>query len=191
MRKIILLLSALCIFIQASAQMESKADRDKRMEWWRDATFGMFIHWGAYAVPAGVYKGQEVKGLGEWIMEDAKIPISEYEPFAKQFNPTKFDAKAWARTAKDAGVKYIVITSKHHDGFALWDSKVSNYDIVDFSPFKRDVLKELTDACKTEGIKMCFYHSIMDWHQPDAKAAKYPFQSTQKPDWERYRETYL
>lgn len=192
MRKIIILLSAaLVMFNMAFAQTESKADRDKRMAWWRDATFGMFIHWGAYAVPAGQYQGKEVKGLGEWIMEDAKIPIAEYEQFAKQFNPQKFDAKEWVRIAKDAGVKYIVITSKHHDGFALWDSKVSTYDVVDFGPFKRDILKELTTAAKAAGIKMCFYHSIMDWHQPDAKAKKYPHQATENPNWETYRETYL
>ena len=186
-----MLLSALIIFNVGYSQTESKADRDKRMAWWRDDGFGMFIHWGVYSVPAGVYKGKEIKGLGEWIMEDAKIPIAEYEQFAKQFNPQKFDAKEWIRIAKDAGVKYIVITSKHHDGFALWDSKVSGYDIVDFSPFKRDILKELTTAAKAAGIKMCFYHSIMDWHQPDAKAAKYPHQATEHPDWARYRETYL
>src|ERR1044071_2365409 len=191
MRRIIILLLALTAFNFSFAQKESKADRDKRMAWWRDAGFGMFIHWGVYSVPAGVYNGKEIKGLGEWIMEDAKIPIPEYEQFAKQFNPTKFDAKEWVRIAKDAGVKYIVITSKHHDGFCLWDSKVTNYDIVDFSPFKRDILKELTNACKDAGIKMCFYHSIMDWHQPDAKAAKYPHQSTERPNWANYRDNYL
>jgi alpha-L-fucosidase len=191
MKHTLVILLALAIFSFSEAQRESKADRDKRMEWWRDATFGMFIHWGVYSVPAGQYQGKEVKGLGEWIMEDAKIPIAEYEQFAKQFNPTKFDAKEWARVAKEAGVKYIVITSKHHDGFALWDSKVSSYDVVDFSPFKRDILKELTTACKAAGIKICFYHSIMDWHQPDAKAAKYPHQATEKPDWAKYREEYL
>jgi alpha-L-fucosidase len=193
MRKTVLIFLALVAFNSTlvNAQTESKADRDKRMAWWRDAGFGMFIHWGVYAVPAGQYKGQEIKGLGEWIMEDAKIPIAEYEQFARQFNPVKFDAKEWVRIAKDAGVKYIVITSKHHDGFALWDSKVTNYDIVDYTPFKRDILKELTAACKANGIKMCFYHSIMDWHQPDAKAAKYPHQATSNPDWAKYREQYL
>lgn len=191
MRNTLLIVLSLSIFSSSHAQTESKADRDKRMAWWRDAGFGMFIHWGVYSVPAGQYKGQEIKGLGEWIMEDAKIPIAEYEKFARQFNPTKFNAKEWVRIAKDAGVKYIVITSKHHDGFALWDSKVTNYDIVDFTPFKRDILRELTDACKAAGIKMCFYHSIMDWHQPDAKAAKYPHQATPDPDWAKYREGYL
>jgi alpha-L-fucosidase len=191
MKKVVILALALAAVTFSDAQTESKADRDKRMAWWRDAAFGMFIHWGVYSVPAGQFHGQEVKGLGEWIMEDGKIPTLEYEQFAKQFNPTKFDAKEWARIAKEAGVKYIVITSKHHDGFALWDSKVSTYDVVDYSPFKRDILKELTAACKAAGIKMCFYHSIMDWHQPDAKAAKYPHQATEKPDWAKYREEYL
>ncbi len=188
----ILLLTTLDAVAQKNYLQESKAERDARMEWWRDATFGMFIHWGAYAVPAGEYKGQEVKGIGEWIMHTANIPIPEYEQFVKAFNPTAFDARAWVRTAKEAGVKYIVITSKHHDGFCLWDSKVTQYDIMDASPFKRDILKELSDACKAEGVKLCFYHSIMDWHQPDAESKKdYTHQHTPNPDWSRYRDTYL
>jgi alpha-L-fucosidase len=183
-------------FLSANAQknylLESTTERDKRMQWWRDATFGMFIHWGAYAVPAGEYKGKEVKGIAEWIMHSANIPTQEYEQFVRNFNPQSFNAKEWVRVAKDAGVQYIVITSKHHDGFALWDSKVSSYDVMDFSPFKRDILKELTDACKAAGIKMCFYHSIMDWHQPDAESKKdYTHQNTPNPDFTRYRETYL
>jgi len=162
------------------------------MSWWRDATLGMFIHWGAYAVPAGIYKGQEVKGIGEWIMHNGKIPIPDYEAYVKQFNPTSFNAKEWVRIAKDAGMKYIVITSKHHDGFCLWDSKITQYDIIDAAPFQRDILKELADACKEAGVRLCFYHSIMDWHQPDAESKKnYPHQHTPNPDWARYRETYL
>ncbi|MBK7608875.1 MAG: alpha-L-fucosidase [Saprospiraceae bacterium] len=175
-----------------SQMQESKAERDRRMEWWRDAGFGMFIHWGVYSVPAGIYKGEETKGIGEWIMHSANIPTAEYEEFVHQFNPTKFDAKKWVDIAKSAGVKYIVITSKHHDGFCLWDSKVTQYDIMDASPFKRDILRELTDACKAAGIKMCFYHSIMDWHQPDAESKKnYTHQNTENPDWANYRENYL
>jgi alpha-L-fucosidase len=171
---------------------ESKSDKDARMDWWRDATFGMFIHWGAYAVPAGIYKEKPVKGIGEWIMHNSNIPIPEYEEFVKQFNPKDFNAKQWVSIAKNAGMKYIVITSKHHDGFCLWDSKITNYDIMDFSPFKRDILKELSDACKEAGIKMCFYHSIMDWHQPDAESKKsYTHQNTTNPDFAKYRENYL
>ncbi len=188
----LLLLLSTSLSAQTDYLKESQADRDKRMSWWRDATFGMFIHWGAYAVPAGMYKGQEVKGIGEWIMHTANIPIPEYEAFVQQFNPVKFDANEWVRVAKDAGIKYIVITSKHHDGFCLWDSKVTGYDVMDASPFKRDILQELSDACKKYGVLLCFYHSIMDWHQPDAESKKdYTHQQTPNPDWARYRETYL
>jgi alpha-L-fucosidase len=191
-----ILLLAVLMYNTASAQkdytMESKADKNVRMQWWRDATFGMFIHWGAYAVPAGIYQGKEVKGIGEWIMHTANIPIPEYEAYVRQFNPQQFNAKEWVSIAKQAGMKYIVITSKHHDGFGLWDSKVSSYDIMDASPFKRDILKELSEACKAAGIKLCFYHSIMDWHHPDAESKKdYAHQHTEKPDWNKYRDTYM
>ena len=195
MRTILLFLS-LIFSISVSAQKdflkESKQERDVRMQWWRDATFGMFIHWGAYAVPAGVYQGKEVKGIGEWIMHSAQIPIPEYEEFVRQFNPVNFNAKQWVAIAKNAGMKYIVITSKHHDGFCIWDSKVTDYDIMDASPYKRDILKELADACKEAGVKLCFYHSIMDWHQPDAESKKdYTHQHTPHPDFATYREMYL
>ncbi len=160
---------------------EALADYNKRMAWWREARFGMFIHWGVYAVPAGIHNGKPVGGIGEWIMHKGKIPIPEYEKYAQQFNPVKFNADEWARIAADAGMKYIVITSKHHDGFCLWDSKVSDYDIMDFAPFKRDILKELADACEKRGVRLCFYHSIMDWHHPDAKGANFA----------RYREEYM
>ena len=149
---------------------ESEDSKLERMKWWKEARFGMFIHWGLYAVPAGEYKGQRDEGIGEWIMDHLHIPIAEYEQFAGEFNPVKFDAKEWVSIAKKAGMKYIVITSKHHDGFALWDSKVSDWDIMDASPFMRDILKELSDACAAEGIRLCFYHSIMDWHHPEAQA---------------------
>lgn len=147
---------------------ETKAQRDQRMRWWREARFGMFIHWGLYAVPAGEYNGKRSERIGEWIMEWANIPRAEYEKFSTQFNPVKFDAKEWVRIAKDAGMKYIVITSKHHDGFALYDSKVSNYDIVDATPYKRDPIKALAVEAKRQGLKFCFYYSIVDWHHPTA-----------------------
>ena len=193
-----LLFTFLCLFsiqftqAQKDFLNESVQDKDARMEWWRDATFGMFIHWGPYAVPAGFYNGKEVKGVAEWIMHTGNIPINEYETYVKQFNPTQFNAKEWVAIAKNAGMKYIVITSKHHDGFSLWDSKVSDYDVMDAAPFKRDILKELSEACKEAGIQMCFYHSIMDWHQPDAESKKeYTHQNAAAPDFARYRETYL
>jgi alpha-L-fucosidase len=168
--------------------------KDQRMQWWRQGRFGMFIHWGIYSVPAGEWKGERVPGIGEWIMERAKIPVAEYELLAKQFNPVKFNADEWVRVAKEAGMKYIVITSKHHDGFCLWDSKVTDYDITDATPFERDVLKELSKACKKHGVKLCFYHSIMDWHHPDAQAPFYPNYndtSQSNPDFARYVENYL
>src|SRR2546425_1841376 len=149
-----------------SPSLETKAERDQRMKWWREARFGMFIHWGLYAVPAGEYKGQRSTRIGEWIMEWANIPRADYEKFAAQFNPVKFDAKEWVRIAKAAGMKYIVITSKHHDGFAMYNSKVSTYDIVDSTPYKKDPIKALAAETKKQGLKFCFYYSILDWHYP-------------------------
>ncbi len=160
---------------------DSKADTDVRMQWWREARFGMFIHWGAYAVLEGYYNDKPTPSLAEWIMSASKVPIDEYESIAATFNPVNFNADEWVRIAKDAGMKYIVITSKHHDGFCLWDSKVSDYDIIDRTPFKRDILKELSIACKDSGVKLCFYHSIMDWHHPDAKGE----------NWPKYRDEYM
>src|SRR5882672_5506956 len=127
----LLILLMLACSIANSQTTETPTQHDQRMHWWREARFGMFIHWGLYAVPAGEYKGQRSDRIGEWIMEWANIPRADYEQFAKQFNPVKFNAKEWVSIAKSAGMKYIVITSKHHDGFAMYDSKVSSYDIVD------------------------------------------------------------
>jgi alpha-L-fucosidase len=173
---------------------ESAEQRDARMGWWREARFGMFIHWGAYAVPAGTYKGARIPGLGEWIMNDAHIPVAEYEQFARQFNPTRFDADAWVRAAKNAGMKYIVITTKHHDGFALFDSKVSGYDIVHATPYHRDVIRALAAAAHRQGLRFGAYYSIMDWHHPDAQGPNFPeYNSTtvHNPHFDRYVETYM
>ena len=117
------------------------------MQWFREAKFGLFIHWGLYAIPAGEWKGQPIAGIGEWIMNRAKIPAVEYAELAKQFNPVKFDADAWVQMAQDAGMKYLVITSKHHDGFAMYHSLVSPYNVYDATPWHRDPLKELAAAC--------------------------------------------
>jgi alpha-L-fucosidase len=149
------------------ARKETKAHRDERMAWWREAKFGMFIHWGLYSVPAGYYHGKPVPGAGEWIMHNAKIPIAEYAAFAPQFDPTKFDADAWVKTAKAAGMKYIVITAKHHEGFAMFHTKVDGYNIYDATPFKRDPIAELAKACKKVGVKFGLYYSQnLDWHHP-------------------------
>src|SRR5437867_1636785 len=145
---------------------ETPQERDLRMRWWREARFGMFVHWGLYAVPAGEYKGQRSKKIGEWIQEWANIPREEYEQFAPSFNPVKFNAAEWAAIARNAGMKYLVITSKHHDGFSMFDSKASGYDIVDSTPFKKDIMAELSRECRKQGIRFCFYYSIMDWHHP-------------------------
>jgi alpha-L-fucosidase len=139
-------------------------NRDERMQWWREARFGLFIHWGLYAIPAGEWKGD--KRHAEWIRHTAQIPIDEYDRLVARFNPVRFDADQWARVARDAGMKYIVITSKHHDGFCLFDSKFTDYDVMS-TPFRRDTLKELADACRRHGLRICWYHSIMDWHHPD------------------------
>ena len=150
---------------------ETKEQRDARMAWWREARFGLFIHWGVYSVPAGTYKDKRIGGIGEWIMHDARIPVAEYREFAKSFNPVKYDADAWVRMAKDAGMKYIVITSKHHDGFALFESKASRWNVVDASPYGRDLLKPLAEACRKHGLRLGFYYSqAQDWNNPGGAA---------------------
>ncbi len=151
---------------------ESPAQRDARMKWWREARFGMFIHWGVYSVPAGTYRGQRIDGIGEWIMNRARIPCAEYQAFAKEFNPVKYNPDEWVRLAKEAGMKYIVITSKHHDGFALFASKASTWNVVDATPYGKDLLKPLAEACRRHGIRLGFYYSqAQDWNNPGGAAA--------------------
>jgi alpha-L-fucosidase len=130
----------------------------------------MFIHWGVYAVPAGTYKGNQVKGIGEWIMNRGKIPMEEYREFAKQFNPVKYDPEKWVALAKAAGMRYIVITSKHHDGFTLFPSAATNWGIG-ITPYEKDLLKPLAEACRKNGIKLGFYYSqAQDWNNGGAAA---------------------
>jgi len=151
---------------------ETRQQRDARMAWWREAKFGMFIHWGVYSVPAGTYDGKQIGGIGEWIMNRGKIPVAEYREFAKQFNPVKYDPDKWVQIAKQAGMKYIVITSKHHDGFALFDSKASDWNVVKATPYGKDLLKPLAEACKKYGLKLGFYYSqAQDWNNPGGAAA--------------------
>lgn len=171
-------------------QNETKAQRDARMAWWRDARFGMFIHWGVYAVPAGTYDGKQIPGIGEWIMNRGKIPVARYKEYAKQFNPVKYDPDAWVRLAKEAGMKYIVITSKHHDGFALFDSKVTDWDVVDATPYGKDLLKPLAEACRKYGIKLGFYYSqAQDWNHPGGAAAGGHWDPAQDGSMDEYIKT--
>jgi alpha-L-fucosidase len=159
---------------QRSAAMDSA--REARLAWFRDAKYGLFIHWGLYAIPAGQWKGKTVPGIGEWIMNRARIPVKEYEQLAKQFNPVKFDADAWVTLAKDAGMKYIVITAKHHDGFALFQSHASPFNVADATPFRRDVLAELAKACARQGMRLGFYYSqSQDWHEPNGAGNTWDF----------------
>ncbi|MHC4132709.1 MAG: alpha-L-fucosidase [Planctomycetota bacterium] len=168
--------SLLCIILcfvflscfSCSKQIKSAKtiQQDQRMQWWRDAKFGMFIHWGVYSIPAGEWNGTVYPGISEWIMSHASIPIEDYETLPPKFNPIKFNAEEWVTMAKNAGMQYLVITSKHHDGFAIYDSKVSDYDIVDSTPYGQDVLKALSEECEKQGIRFCTYYSILDWHHP-------------------------
>jgi len=168
-----------------------EARTDPRLDWWRDARFGLFIHWGLYAVPAGTWKGEKIAGIGEWIMKRAQIPVAEYEQLAVQFNPVEFDADAWVRMAKAAGQKYIVITSKHHDGFCLYHSKVTDYNIVDATPFDRDPIAELAEACQRHGLKLGFYYSqTQDWHHPNGDGNDWDYVEDEK-DFAGYVETYV
>ena len=169
------------------SRAETKAELDQRMEWFREARFGMFIHWGLYSVPAGEWKGKQFHDNVEWIQSYAKIPVSDYTPLKDRFNPAKYDPEAWVKLAKDAGMKYIVITTKHHDGFCLWDSKQTDWDIAS-TPYGKDLLKPLAAACVKHGIKLCFYHSIMDWHHPEwgNKAEWRGNAATEKPDMDKF-----
>jgi alpha-L-fucosidase len=141
----------------AQSQYQPTPQNLEARRWFQDARFGLFVHWGVYSV----------LGDGEWVMNNRKMPISEYEKLPPQFNPTEFDPAEWVALVKAAGMKYITITSKHHDGFAMFDSKLSDWDIVDRTPYKKDVLKLLADECHKQGIKLFFYYSQLDWRHPD------------------------
>ena len=172
---IVMLLTLAGFARQAPAQQageETREQRDARMQWWREARFGMFIHWGVYAVPAGTYKGQRVDGIGEWIMRQAEIPVTDYRAFARQFNPVKYDPEAWAALAEEAGMKYMVITSKHHDGFALFPSDVTDWDVTEATPYGKDLIGPLAAAARRHGLKFGLYYSqAQDWTNPGGAKA--------------------
>ena len=187
-------LSALFVALVAGLAAQQtpppEPQQPQRLAWFRDAKYGLFIHWGLYAIPAGEWNGRPVPGLGEWIMFRAPVPVREYEKLAARFNPARFDADRWVTLAKDAGMKYIVITAKHHDGFAMFASKVSPYNVVDATPFKRDVLKELADACARQNMRLGFYYSqSQDWHEPNGAGNTWDFGPDEKKDYDQYLKT--
>lgn len=161
-----------------SGYQPTKENLESR-QWFQDAKFGLFVHWGVYSV----------LGKGEWVMNNDKIPFSEYEKLPPQFNPAEFDPAEWVSLVKAAGMKYITITSKHHDGFAMFDSKLTDWDIIDRTPYKKDVLKMLAEECRKQGVKLFFYHSQLDWKHPDYFPRGQTGQSSGRPesgDWYKY-----
>lgn len=172
MKKILLLITLFSLILSVNAQ--NKKSHDEKMNWWREARFGMFIHWGPYSILGGVYNGhQQRRGGAEWIMNRCKIPVAEYQSYAKQFNPFNYNPESWVLLAKEAGMKYIVITAKHHDGFAMFKSNASDFNIVDFTPYKKDVINALAQACRKYKMKLGFYYSqAQDWNNPGGSAAR-------------------
>src|SRR3972149_5110002 len=168
------LLLPFLLFLHPWAVQAGPPESDDRLAWWREARFGLFIHWGLSATPAGTWKGRTVGGVGEWIQHVGRIAPGEYAELLPQFNPVRFDAGAWAALAAQAGAGYVVITPKHHDGFCLFDSAQTGYDVMS-TPFRRDVMKELAEACRRRGLRIGWYHSILDWHHPDYLP---------RPDWD-------
>lgn len=154
--------------------MAQESAQEQKMKWWREARFGMFIHWGPYAVLGGEYHGYLTRvGGPAWIMNRCKIPVSEYQEMTRTFNPVKYEPDKWVCAAKDAGMKYIIITAKHHDGFAMFKSNASKYNIVDFTPYKKDVLDALAKACRRHGMKLGFYYSqAQDWNNPGGATSR-------------------
>ncbi len=170
------------IFFTCCSCIVAQSTKDPRLKWWKDARFGMFIHWGPVS-QAGTEIG--------WSRGE-KVPVEKYDQLYKTFNPEKFSAKEWVQIAKDAGMKYMVLTTKHHDGFCLWDTQTTDYNIMN-TPFGRDVVKELAEACKKEGIVFCTYYSILDWYQPDYNIDSrggpgYALPEGEQPDMNRYIE---
>ncbi|HBO43624.1 MAG TPA: alpha-L-fucosidase [Planctomycetaceae bacterium] len=163
-----LLFVAAGLFLQnASALAEEAAQqRDQRMGWWRDARFGMFIHFGLYSHAAGYWDGKPVPGLASWTLHTTKAPLEQYIPLKDQFNPTQFDADEIVRLAKAAGMKYIVITTRHHEGFSLFETEYSDFDVM-ATPLKRDLMKEMAEACRKHDMPLGWYYSILDWYHPD------------------------
>jgi alpha-L-fucosidase len=164
---------------------ESATQKDERLGWWRDARYGMFIHWGLYSAAAGEWEGKPVDGLSSWTQRNAKIPVDEYSILQKQFDASKFNADAYAKLAQDAGMKYIILVSKHHEGFCLWDSESTDFDIAS-TPYSGDLVKELAEACQRRDIRFGVYYSILDWKHPDY-VPRLPWDKRlQEPEFDNY-----
>jgi alpha-L-fucosidase len=177
--------------IRTGAEQRADARDHPRLDWFRAARFGMFIHWGLYAIPAGVWNGKAVPGIGEWIMLRARVPVTEYERLASRFNPIRFDAETWVSLAAEAGAKYLVITAKHHDGFCMFKTTLTDYNVVDATPFGRDPMAELAKACQKHGIRFCFYYSqTQDWHHPSGDGNDWDFDESRK-DFAAYVDEYV
>jgi len=190
--RLLLMVIAVCWAFGSFASGQSS--RDAKMAAFREAKYGLFIHWGLYALPAGVWQGNAVRPSSEWIMAHARIPVQEYEQLAKQFNAAQFDAEQWVKIAQDAGMKYLVITAKHGDGFAMYRSKVTPYNIYDATPFHRDPLRELAEACARHGMKLGLYYSqSVDWHEPGGEGNSWDFGRDREKDqsgaFDRYLQT--
>jgi alpha-L-fucosidase len=167
----------------------ASATEHPNIGWFKDAKFGMFIHWGLFAQTGGSWQGKNYYGISEWMMNRGKIPAKDYATIANHFNPTQFNAKEWAQVAKDAGMKYMVITAKHHEGFAMFDSKVSDFNIVKATPYGKDPMKPLAEAVRAAGLKFGFYYSqYLDWHEPNGGGNKWDFDETKK-DYKTYYRT--
>jgi alpha-L-fucosidase len=178
-----ILFGLLILLITSSLNAQQKINQQERMKWWTDAKFGLFLHWGLYSVTAGDWNGKKAKG-NEHFMLYERIPLKEYAKIAERFNPIKFNADEWARYAKDAGMKYIVITAKHHEGFAMFDSPSNDYNIVKTTPFHKDPMKDLAVACQKYGLKLCFYYSLgRDWQDPDVPT-NWPVKAGRSNSWD-------
>lgn len=171
------------LFMTGQAPATTTLTEDERMRWWRAAKFGLFLHWGLYSVAAGEWNGKPVVGAEHFMLYE-RIPLKEYAKLADRFNPIKFDAETWVRSAQDAGMEYLVITAKHHEGFAMYDSPSSDYNIVKRTPYKRDPMKALSEACHKYGLRFGFYYSLgRDWADPDVPT-KWPTKGGRSNTWD-------
>lgn len=186
------LFCALCSAAVASEPPAKSKTNEDRLTWFREAKYGLFIHWGLYSIPGGFWKGRRYPGFGEWLMSHAQIPVSEYARLAENWNPAKYDPEGWVLLAKQSGMKYIVITTKHHDGFALFKSAVSKFNMVDATPFRRDVIGEFAQACAKHGMRLGFYYSqAQDWHEPGGAGNTWDFGLDEAKDKDGSYDDYI